>query len=169
MKKVLFSLMGVGLCLGLVGMAMADNSDTQSVSTTVSAINEITVSGNPGGLTVSIATAGSEPTAVNDTSTTYSITTNCGDDAKRITAGIDEAMPVDITFMITLAAPSGAVSSGAKDISAAITGVSALDVVTLIDAVASSGHLITYELSATVDAGVVATIVRTVTLTIIDT
>jgi len=41
-------------------------------------------------------------------------------------------------------------------------------VVTAIDGVASSGHQISYELDATVAAGVVSSANKTVTLTIID-
>lgn len=55
----------------IAGTAMAVSSITQSVTYLVSAINEISVSGNQGALNVTTTTAGSEPAAVSDATTTY--------------------------------------------------------------------------------------------------
>jgi len=166
MRKRLSTIMAIAAVLGMlfiVGPAMAGDNAGQTVGYEVSPINELAVSGDPGTLNVSTATAGSEPDADSDNTTTYAITTNCGTDAKKITAVLDTAMPANTTLKITLAAPEGATSEGAITLTA-----SAQDVVTAIDAVASSGHEISYELDATVAAGVVASANKTVTLTIVD-
>ena len=164
MRKLFAIILGVGLCLGFTGMAMAGDNDNQTVGYEVSAINELAVSGNPGAMNVSAATAGSQPDAVTDTSTSFAITTNTATDGKKITAVLDTAMPANTTLKITLAAPSGGTSSGEITLTASVQ-----DVVTAIDGVASSGHQISYELDATVAAGVVSSANKTVTLTIVNT
>jgi len=163
MRKLIVILMAVGIFLGLSGTALAGNTAEQTVTYEVTAINELSTSGNPGALIVNSATAGSQPNEVKDTSTTYAITTNCKKNAKKITAAIDSAMPKKTTLKITLAAPTGGTTKGQKTLS-----TSAVNVVTGIDAVASSGHQITYDFSATAAAGVVASNTRTVTLTLTD-
>ena len=167
MKKLLVVLMALGLCLGLTGTALAGDSATQTATYQVTAINELSVTGNPAALTVDSATAGSEPNEVEDTSTTYAITTNCGTDAKQITAQITtgDDMPANSALYITLAAPAGASSEGMKTLSS----TSAEIVVSGIDAVASSGHMITYKLTVAAVAGVITSADKIVTLTITDT
>jgi len=153
----------------LAGMALlvwcqlgfAGNTATQTVTFEVQAINEISVSGNPGNLVVSTATAGSEPDAATDNSTSYSITTN--QSSKKITGAIDLAMPANTTLQINLTAPTGGSSAGNVTIT-----TTAADLVTGIATVAESGLTITYTFSATVDAGVVASDSRTITLTLTD-
>ena len=167
MKKRLSTIMAIVVALSMVfiaGPVMAGDSDTQTVGYEVSAINEIAVSGNPGAMNVSAAIAGSEPNEVSDATTTYAITTNGGTDAKKITAGINTAMPSGVTLKINLAAPAGATSLNDVDISNA---TAAVNVVTAIDSIAESGKTITYKLSATIAAGVVSDS-KTVTLTIAD-
>ncbi len=141
--------------------AFASNTTTQTVTFEVQAINEISNSGNPGALVVSTATAGSQPDAVTDSSTTYAITTN--GTAKKITAAIDTAMPTDVTLKVALGAPTGGTSAGQVTL-----GTVAVDAVTGITEVAESGLSISYELSALVTAGVVASGSKTVTYTIVD-
>lgn len=141
------------------GSAFASDTTTQTVTFEVSAINEISVSGNPGALTVSTATAGSAPNAVSDASSSYAITTN--ETNRKITAAIDTAMPAGVTLTVSLAAPTGATSAGAVTL-----GTVAQDAVTGISTVNESGNTITYGLSATAAAGVQASASRTVTLTI---
>jgi len=137
------------------------DSDTQTVTYEVQAINEIAVSGDPGALIVSTATAGSEPDEVTDATTTYDITTN--GTGKKITGAIDTAMPANTTLKINLAAPTGGTSAG----DVALTVVAA-DLVTGITTLAETAKTITYKFSATVAAGVVASASKTVTLTIAD-
>ena len=153
--------MAMGMVLG--GQALAGDTAQQTVTYEVTAINEISVSGNPGALTVSAATAGSQPDAVSDNTTSWAITTNAGTDAKKLTAAIDSDMPAGVTLTVNVAAPSGGTSMGAVTLSS-VAG----DVVTAIDSVAESGLGITYGLSATVSAGVVTAANKTVTFTLTD-
>jgi hypothetical protein len=139
--------------------AFAAETVDQTVTFAVSAINEISVSGNPGALTVSTATAGDAPDAVSDASSTYAITTNESD--RKITAVIDSDMPAGVTLTASLAAPTGASPSGVKSLSTV-----AEDVVTAISTLNESEKAITYGLSATSAAGVVESDTRTVTLTV---
>lgn len=164
MKKLLMGMAVLGFVLGINILAMAQNTAQQTVTYEVSAINEIDVSGNPGALTVSTATAGSEPDSVTDATTTWDITTNCAADAKKMTGDIDTDMPANVTLKINLGAPTGGSSAGQTNLS-----ITAADLVTAIDAVAESGLSITYTLSATVAAGVVTSAAKTVTLTLTDT
>jgi hypothetical protein len=164
LKNLLIGMAVLGLILGISILAMADNIATQLVSYEVTAINEIEVSGDPAALVVNTATAGSEPTDDTDNTTTWDITTNGGTDGKKLTGAIDTDMPANTTLKINLTAPTGATSSG--DVTLSTT---AADAVTLIDSVAESGLSITYTLSATIAAGVVAQASKTVTLTLTDT
>ena len=72
-------------------------------------------------------------------------------------------MPSGTTLTANLAAPSGATSAGAVALS-----TKAADLVTGISTLNASGLAITYSLSATTAAGVVASTVKTVTLTIVN-
>ena len=143
------------------GLSIAGNTATQTVTFEVQAIDEISASGDPGDLTVSTATAGSEPDAVTDNTTTYAVTTNGSN--KKITGEVDVAMPANTTLQVNLAAPTGGTSAGAVTLTA-----TAADLVTAITETAESGMMITYSFSATVDAGIVASDTRTVTLTLTD-
>jgi hypothetical protein len=149
-------------CLALAcGTAFAGNTATQSVTFEVQAIDEISASGDPGALTISTATAGSQPTDATDNSTTYAVTTN--GTGKKITGDVDAAMPPNVTLQVNLAAPTGGSSAG--DVSLSTTAAS---LVTSVTGVAESGLGITYTLSATIAAGVVTSSSRTVTLTLTD-
>ena len=167
MRKRLSTIMAILVALSMVfiaGPVMAGDKAIQTVSFVVGAINDISVSGDPGTMFVSAAIAGSEPEEVSDASTTYSITSTAGTDNKKITASINTPMPDGVTLKINLDAPRGATSSGDVDISNATNSV---DVVTAIDSIAESSKTITYKLGATVAAGVVSDS-KTVTLTIAD-
>lgn len=161
MKKFWMILVVVGICLGVAGIVMAGSTADQTATFQVQAINEISVSDNPEVMTIDSATAGSQPDAVTNTGTTYSITTNGTD--KKITAALDSDMPAGVTLKMTLAAPTGAESNGAVALDD-----TAKNMVTGISTLAESGKTITYELSALVTAGVLSSNTRTVTLTIAD-
>jgi len=156
-KTALVAAMGFGVSAGV----FADNVATQSVTYEVSAINELEVSGNPGALTVSTATAGQAPNSVSDASTTYDITTN--ETGKKITAAVDTAMPAGVTLTVNLGAPTGATSAGAVTL-----GTVAANAVTGITTLNETDKTITYNLSAAVTAGVVASDSKTVTFTVTD-
>ena len=162
-RKTFAVLFVVAALLCMAAAAYAGDSATQTVTFEVQAINEITVSGNPGPLVVNAATAGGAPVAATDSSTTYSVTTNESD--KKITAGIDTAMPTGTTLAVKLAS-SKATSAGEADISSATTGAE-VNVVTGLSMCTDSAQTITYTFSATAAAGVVNG-TKTVTFTIVD-
>jgi len=160
MKK-LIALVSVALIFGLCMNAYSADNVTQTVTYEVQAINEITVSGNPGALVISTATAGSQPTAATDATTSYSVTTNGTN--KKITGSIDTAMPANTSLLVTLTAPTGGSSAGQVALS-----TTAQDLVTGISTLAESGLTISYEFTADAAAGVVASSTKTVTLTVAD-
>jgi hypothetical protein len=158
MRK-LTEFVAAALILGAGGIAMAAETANQTVTYQVEAINELSVSGNPGALTVNAAVAGSAPTAVSDATSSYAITTN--ETARKITGAIDTAMPAGVTLTANLAAPAGGSSAGAV----ALTSTAA-DLVTGISTLHETAKSITYGLSVTSAAGVVPSATKTVTFTI---
>jgi hypothetical protein len=161
LKKLIAGLAVLVVVFALSGLALAANTANQTVTYEVSAINEVSVSGDPANLVVNTATAGSEPTADTDNTTTWALTTN--ESTKKMTGSINTDMPANTTLQVNLNAPTGGSSAG--DVTLSIT---AADLVTSISTVAESGLTITYTLSATVAAGVVAQAQKTVTLTLTD-
>lgn len=130
---------------------------TQSVAFEVQPISQISVSGSPS-LTISTATPGSAPTSAT-ASGSYAITTN--ETNRKITAQLDSDLPDGVTLTVTLGAPSGA-----DDAHPVVLSTTAADVATGIGRVNQSGLSISYQLAATVAAGVVPASSRTVTFTI---
>jgi hypothetical protein len=122
----------------------------------------LSVSGSPGTMKVSTATAGAGLTPVSDASTKYTIFES-GTGHHEITAEINTAMPAGVTLTVDLAAPSGATSVGPVAL-----GIAAHPVVTNIST-GFSTNAITYQLSATPAAGVVPSQTRTVTFTLVAT
>jgi hypothetical protein len=160
MKKAIAALMVAVFVAVLCGTAMAADTVTQTVTYQVKEVNSIAVSGNPANLIIDTAVAGSAPTSVSDSSTTYSITTNGS--GKKITGAVDSNMPAGTTLQVTLAAPTG----GTSNSSIPLTSV-ASELVTGISKKAQTGLGITYTFSATVNADPMAsTGTKTVTFTI---
>jgi hypothetical protein len=123
---------------------------------------QVSVSGSPAAMKVTMAVAGSAPAAVSDALTTYSSASNPAPGHFSITASINSPMPAGVTLTITLAASQGS-SAGAVTLSTV-----AQNVVTGITKKMNS-QTITYNLSATAAAGVVPLQTRQVTLTQIST
>jgi len=161
LKKLITGLAVLVLVFVMGGLVLGANTAQQTVTYEVTAINEVSVSGDPGNLVVNTATAGSQPTADTDATTTWAITTN--ESTKKMTGSINTAMPANTTLEVNLTAPTGGTSQG--DVTLSTT---AADLVTGISTVAESGLTITYTLSATISAGVVAQAQKTVTLTLTD-
>lgn len=143
-------------------MVFAGSASAQTATSTagyeVTAINDVSVSGNPGNLVIDAA---SELDGVTDATTTWSVTTN--QTGAKVTGEIDSDMPTDVTLKVELDAPTGATSEGAVGLS-----VAAGDLVTGITEIDATGLGVTYTLSALPTAGVVAAGTRTVTFTITD-
>lgn len=161
MKKLIASVAFLVVLFGLTVLAMAANTANQTVNYEVTAIDEISVSGNPGALQVNTATAGSEPTDATDATTSWAVTTNGS--GKKMIGSINTVMPPNTTLYVNLTAPAGGTSLGDVTLS---TGDA--DLVTGISTVAESGLTITYTLSATIAAGVIPAAQKTVTLTLTD-
>ncbi len=135
---------------------------TQTLSYQVAAINELTVSGSPQPMIINTADAGSEPALVTDASTTYAITTNGGNNSRKITAQLDSDMPTGLTLCITLSGPAGADTPPTN----VVLTTTPANVVICINSVAQNGLTITYTLSAAATVGVVNPAIKTVTLII---
>lgn len=131
---------------------------TQTVTFQVDAINQIAVSGTPS-LVINAAVAGSAPTTVTSTGSTWSVTTN--QTGAKITASLSSAMPSGLTLSAQLGAPSGATSAGLKSL-----GTTSVDLVTGISKLNATGLSLGYQLDATAAAGVVTSSTRVVTFTV---
>ena len=123
---------------------------------------QISVSGSPAAMKVTVAVAGSAPTAVSNALTTYSLASNPPSGHYAVTASINSPMPAGVTLTIKLAASRGT-SAGVVTLSTVaqnvVTGVTQR----------MFGQVITYNLSATAAAGVVPLQTRIVTLTQVNT
>jgi len=123
-------------------------------------IDLCTINGDPSPLTVSTATAGSEPDSVTAT-TTYSITASLA--STRIIGELSQALPQGVTLEVELEAPIGATSQGMVALSPTpvdlVTGVPLVSLLVTLD--------VTFRLSATVQASPTAGETAEVTLTIL--
>ena len=154
------------LILGTIGIefTFAQSNATQNLTLAVNTIYRISTSGNPGALTISTGTAGTDAlTSVSDATTTYSITQNFGNTVK-ITANLDAVLPAGYALQINLASAKGT-SAGTVDISNALSA-SALSVVTAIAKGADAGKSISYTFSANASAGTLTSTAKVVTLTL---
>jgi hypothetical protein len=105
MKKSIVILGVAILSMALVSNVMAQATATQTVSLAVNAVYKIAVTGNPGGLTITDGTAGTNAlTTVSDNTTRYSITQNVAGTVK-VTANLDAALSAGYTLQMTLPAP----------------------------------------------------------------
>ena len=144
--------------------SFAQATATQNLTLAVNTVYKIATSGNPGALTISTGTAGTDAlTSVSDASTTYSITQNFANTVK-ITANLDAALPAGYMLQLNLASTKGT-SAGTVDISNATSG-SALNVVTAINKGADAGQSIGYTFSANASAGTLSSTAKVVTLTL---
>lgn len=132
------------------------NVASQQVQINVSEIAVIAVTGNVN-MTINSASAGQAPDNAYAT-VAYNMTTNGTN--KKISAALDTAMPTGLTLNATMAAPSGATSSGKLTLS-----TTSVDMVTSISKVRGTGLALNYEAVATVDASP-DSYTRTVTYTI---
>lgn len=140
-----------------IGRHAAAQSATQTLTFQVDAINQIAFTGNPS-LVINTAAAGSNPSSVT-AAVTWAVTTNQAN--AKITASLNAALPANVTLTVDLAPATGASSAGAQSL-----GTTSVDLVTAVTRVAESALGVTYTLSATAAAGVVASTTRTVTYTI---
>jgi len=164
MKKSIV-ILGVAIfSMALASNVMAQATANQTVSLAVNAVYKIATSGNPGGLTITTGTAGTDAlSTVSDNTTTYSITQNVAGTVK-VTANLDAAMSAGYTLQLNLASTKGT-SAGTVDISGTTPG-SALNVVTGIALGADANQTVTYTFGANASAGTLLSTNKVVTLTL---
>jgi hypothetical protein len=121
----------------------------------------LTVSGSPANLVINTAIAGQPPTSDNDVTTTYTVKAQNKNTPIKITARLNAIMPPGVTLTVNMVAPTGATSDGTVTLDA-----TARELVGNITNTNAQTKGITYTLSATAAAGVVAPQSRTVTLTV---
>jgi hypothetical protein len=155
--KVSRSVLMSGL-LVLAAAASAAAQATQTVTWQIDAVNQVAVTGSPS-MTIVAAVAGNAPTSVTSSGNTWAVTTN--QSTAKITASIGSAMPAGVTLSANLGAPAGASSAGLVAL-----GTVAVDIVTGITKLNSSGLSLSYQLDATSAAGVIASTTRVVTYTV---
>lgn len=110
-------------------------------------------------LTVQTVLAGSEPEAILDSASVYSVTTSTPN--QKITANLDAALPPGVVLAVRLQAPDGATSLGMVTLT-----TQSQDVVVNLPAGSSSNLRITYRFTGTLAAGIVPSGSRSVTFTL---
>jgi len=148
------------LCVVLLSAmaVLAGDNDAHQVTVTVTAINELAVSGGDITLTISSATPGSDPTDATDNTCGLDWTTN--EASKKITVESDQASP---TF--TLKVQASSVTGGSGTAQVTITNA-AQDFVTGV-ATTTGSCTLDYTASATAAQGT-GSDVHTITYTITD-
>lgn len=122
--------------------------------------DNISISGNPPTLTISTATAGSNPNSATNNTTTYNITTTTT--VRSILGKINTTMPTGTTLKVQLAPSSGASSTGSQAM-----GTTSVNLITNITKSTIVNNLvITYSLSATAAASPTTSATRILTLTL---
>jgi len=164
MKKSAMAIGAVMMGFALVQNAAAQATANQTLSLTVNAVYKIATSGNPGGLTITTGTAGTDAlTTVSDNTTNYSITQNVAGTVK-VTANLDAALPAGYTLQMNLASTKGT-SAGTVDVSGTTPGA-AVNVVTGVAMGADAAQTITYTFGANASAGTLLSTNKIVTLTL---
>ncbi|MGH7617019.1 MAG: hypothetical protein ACREPM_07325 [Gemmatimonadaceae bacterium] len=135
----------------------AQQRATQVVTFRVEGIDQIAFNGAPS-LVISSATAG-RSASVRAPGGVWSVTTNHA--SAKITASIDEELPAGLTLSVRLTPPPGAEGTGLRALSA-----TPVEVITNLSPTAARDLPLTYQLDATVTAGVVVAGTRTVVFTI---
>jgi hypothetical protein len=153
MKPIWMILVSVVMIVSLVGLATAAN---HQVTVTVNAINEAAIAGGNITLTISTATAGSDPDNATNTTCTLAWTTN--EASKKITVATSEAAP---TFTLRVLATGVSGGTAAAQVTLSTT---ATDFVTGV-ATTTGGCTLSYTASATAAQGT-GSDVHTITYTI---
>jgi len=144
----------------LVALAQTGSSVVQTLNIEVKPITKIAVSGNPGALYITDASAGSDVLSVSDNNSNYSMMTNL--DNMKIVASINNPMPEGTRLMMKLESSKGS-SSGLVDVSNAMSPV---EVVTALGKGSDLNQSITYTFAANASIGQINVDSRVVTLTL---
>lgn len=157
MKRTsLVLIVGMLLTLGLAGFAVAADNASHNVTVTVTAINEVAITGGDITLTISTATAGSNPPWATNGSCGLNWTTN--ETGKKITVETDQ-VSADHTLKVVATGVSGGTATAERTVTVApqdfITGV----------AETTGGCTLNYTASATAAQGT-SSMVHAITYTI---
>ena len=152
--------LAICLLIPLVALAQTGSSVVQTLNIEVKPITKIAVSGNPGALYITDASAGSDVLSVSDNNSNYSMMTNL--DNMKIVASINDPMPEGTRLMMKLESSKGS-SSGLVDVSNAMSPV---EVVTALGKGSDLNQSITYTFAANASIGQLNVDSRVVTLTL---
>jgi hypothetical protein len=140
------------LALLAIGMAL------HAAAAPAAAQSTLTLSGDPQAMVISTAEAGSQPNAVVDEGTSYSLVAQ---EILGIDAQLDALMPPGTSLYVQLEPPAASLGAGSVALD-----TSPRRLVSGIVPGTYNGLSIRYQLTATVEAGVVPMSSRTVTFTI---
>jgi hypothetical protein len=157
MMKASHALLVAVLLTGFISVAWADDHDAHQVTVTVSAINELALTGGNITLTINAATAGLNPDAEQDV--TCGLVWTVTDTSRKITVATNQA-----SFDHTLKVLATSVSGGTAAAEVTLTNTDAHDLVTGVAETLGSCTL-QYTASATAAQGM-QTVVHTITYTI---
>ena len=161
MKKMLTALCTAIVVVGTAGNAYAQ-VDTNTVTYSVSQVSLVNIAGDVT-LTVNAGTAGTGLTSAT-ANTTYAITNNYITSGVKITGSLNSNMPANTTLKLAVSAPAASGTTGGVK----ILSTTAQDLVTGIGAVNETGLNMAFTLEATVDAGVISSSTKTLTLTLVN-
>lgn len=156
-KLVLVLAAGV---LALTSRVASAQSDTSTVTYTISAVTLVEVAGDVSLTINDVNSVGGGLKNATD-STTYAITNNAG--SKKIVGKINTNMPSNTTLTLTASAPASGASAGAVSLTS-----SNKDLVNAIGAVDQTGVSLSFVLAANVNAALVTSATKTLTLTLVD-
>ncbi|MGA1843619.1 MAG: hypothetical protein ACMUIS_03545 [bacterium] len=162
LKKIAIFVVAVIVVFTLAEVSYTANTDFHQVTVTVAAINELAITGGNITLTINGAVAGSDPTAVNDSTCSLDWTTN--QLTRKITVETSVAVPPQL-FSLTVDA--AVTLGGGIEPGAAVTlthGAGASDFITGV-ATELGAATLTYSASATAAQGT-GSDVHTVTYTL---
>jgi hypothetical protein len=160
MKRTLLAVCAAVALLGAAGNANAQ-TETATITYSIAQVSLVDIAGDVT-LTINSGTAGGGLTSATG-STTYSITNNFTSSGVKITGSLNTTMPAGTTLKLTLAAPSSGTSAGQKTMT-----TTAQDLVTGIGAVNQTGVSMDLTLEGTVEAGVINSATKTLTLTLVN-
>lgn len=157
-----FSLLALCASNLLFSAAPVNPSSTQAVNMLINSSSNITTSGNPGTLAVTLN--GSGTGSASDSSTSYTVVSNTGAKGTLKVTGaitVGGAMPTNTSLTANLASAAGS-SQGAQ-----VLGTTAVDLVTRLPTLLSDTAAITYTFNVSNGWTIPAqTLTRTVTLTL---
>ena len=145
------------LIVGLIGFCLAANNDNHQVTVTVSAINELSLTGGNITLTINTATAGSDPDDATDATCNLAWTTN--EASKKVTVVSSLAAPT-YTLKVEATGVTGGTSGGELTVTNA-----AQDFVTSV-ATTTGGCTLSYTAQTTAALGTGSDVHTTVTYTV---